>query len=94
MSINIDWWGARIESFIQKIGTVRTGSTRYYRYLSIINYKVMLFFLILLLTNRDIEANPRPTEKIFNYISCLRWNVNLAHNKIFVLIAYNLLVLF
>ena len=64
MSINIDWWGARIESFIQKIGTVRTGSTRYYRYLSIINYKVMLFFLILLLTNRDIEANPRPTENI------------------------------
>ena len=54
----------------------------------------MLFFLILLLTNRDIEANPRPTENIFNYISCLRWNGNIAHNKVFVLIAYNLLVLF
>ena len=93
MSINIDQWGARIESFIQKIGTVRTGSTRYYRNLNIINYKVVIFSYILL-TNRDIEANPRPTVKIFNYISCLRWNVNLAHNKIFVLIAYNLLVLF
>ena len=43
MSINIDQWGARIESFIQKIGTVRTGSTRYYRYLNIINYKVVIF---------------------------------------------------
>ena len=43
MSINIDQWGARIESFIQKIGTVRTGSTRYYRYLNIINYNVVIF---------------------------------------------------
>ena len=29
MSINIDQWCARIGSFIQKIGTVRTGGTRY-----------------------------------------------------------------
>ena len=63
MSINIDQWRARIESFIQMIGTVRTGSTRYYRYLNIINFKVILFFYILLLTHGDIEANPGPTEK-------------------------------
>ena len=42
MSANIDQWRARIGSFIQKIGTVRTGGTRYYRYLYVINYKVIL----------------------------------------------------
>ena len=64
MSINIDQWHERIGSFIPKIGTVRTGSTRYYRYLNIINYKVILFFCILLLTHGDIEANPGPTKNI------------------------------
>ena len=58
MSINIDQWHARIESFIQKVGTVRTGGTRYYRYLNIINYKVILFFCLLPLTHGSIEANP------------------------------------
>ena len=63
MSINIDQWHARIGSIIQKIGTLRTGSIRYYRYLNIINFKVILFFCIILLTHGDIEANPGPTEK-------------------------------
>ena len=49
--------------FIQMIGMIRTGDTRYYRYWNIINYKVILFFCTLLLTHGDIEANPRPTKK-------------------------------
>ena len=53
MSINIDQWHARIGSFIEKIESVRTASTRYYRYLNIINYTF--------LTHGDIEANPGPT---------------------------------
>ena len=63
MSINIDQWRARIESFIQMIGTVRTGSTRYYRYLNIINFKVILFFFILLLTHGDTKTNSGPPKK-------------------------------
>ena len=69
MSINIDQWHARIGSFIQNIGTVRTGSTRYYIYLNIINYKVVLFFCILLLTHGDIEANPGTTKRTSNHFS-------------------------
>ena len=70
----------------------RTGSTRYYRYLNIINYKVILFFCILLLTHGDIEANHGPTKKTFNYFSCCHWSVNsiLAHNKISLITAYNI----
>ena len=92
MSINIYQWHARIGTFVQKIGTVRTGSTRYYRYLIIINFKVNLFFCILLLTHGDIEANPGPTKKTSNYFSCCHWNVIsiLAHNKISLLKAYNI----
>ena len=92
MSINIDQWCARIRSFIQKIGTVKAGSTRYYRYLNIINFKAILFFCILLLTHGDIEANPGPTKKTSNYFSCCHWNVNsiLAHNKMSLLTAYNI----
>ena len=41
MYINIDQWQVRVGSFIQKIGTVRTGDFRYYRYLNINNYKVI-----------------------------------------------------
>ena len=92
MSINIDQRRARNGSFIQKIGTVRTGSTRYYRYLNIINCKVIFSFCILLLTHGDIEANPRLTKKPSNYFSCCHWNANsiLAHNKISLLTAYNI----
>ena len=53
---------------------VRTGSTRYYRYLYIINYKFISFFCKLLLTHGGIEANPGPTKKISNYFSCYHWN--------------------
>ena len=63
MSRNIDQWPVRIGSFIQKIETVRTGSTRYYRHLNIINFKVILFYCILLLTHGDTDANPGPTKK-------------------------------
>ena len=83
MSINIDQWGAGIGSFIQKIGTVKTGGTIYYRYLNIINYKVVLFFCIRLLTHGDIESNPGPTKKSY-YFSYCHWNANsiLAYNRI------------
>ena len=83
MSINVDQWRARRESFIQKIGTIRTGSTRYYGCSNIINYKVILFFCILLLTHGDIEVNPGPTKKRSNYFSYCHWNANsiLAHKK-------------
>ena len=92
MSINIDQWHARLGSLIQKTGTVTTGGTRYYRYLNIINYKVILFFCILLLTHGDIEANPGLTKKTSNYFSCCHWNANstLAHYKISLLTAYNI----
>ena len=63
MSINIDQRHVRIGSFIRKIGIAGSGGTRYCRYLHIINYKVILFFCILLLTHGDIEANPGPTKK-------------------------------
>ena len=66
MSININQWRARIGSFIQKVETVRTGSTIYYRYLNIINFKVILFFCILLLSHGDIEVNSGP-----NTSSCI-----------------------
>ena len=51
-----------------------------------------MFSCILLLTHGDIEANPGPTKKASNYFSCCRWNVNsiLAHNKISLLTAYNI----
>ena len=55
MPINIDQWHVKIGSFIEKIESVRTASTRYYRYLNIINYTF--------LTHGDIEANPGPTKK-------------------------------
>ena len=66
MSININQCRARIGSFIQKVETVRTGSTIYYRYLNIINFKVILFFCILLLSHGDIEVNSGP-----NTSSCI-----------------------
>ena len=92
MPINIDQWHARIWSFFQKIESVRTGSTRYYWYLNIISYKVILFFCILLLTHGDIEANPGPTKKSSNYFSSCHWNVSriLGHDKISLLTAYNI----
>ena len=61
--MNIGQWRARTGSLIQKIRTVRTGSTKYYLYLNIIDCKVILFFCILLLTRGDIEAKPGPTKK-------------------------------
>ena len=54
---------SRIGSFIQKTEIIRTGGTRYYKDLNIINCEVILFFYILLLTRGDIEANPGPTKK-------------------------------
>ena len=95
MSIHIDQWRARIGSFIQKIGSVRTGSTRYYRYLNIVNFKVTLFFLffcVFLLTHGDIVGQPWVYKKTSNYFSWCHWNVNniLAHNKISLLTGYNI----
>ena len=93
MSRNIDQWPVRIGSFIQKIETVRTGSTRYYRHLNIINFKVILFYCIY--TSFDSWwhwCQPWAYKKTSNYFSCCHWNVNsiLAHNKISLLTAYNI----
>ena len=73
-----------------KIETVGTGSTRYYRYLNIINYKVILLFCVLLMTQ---SCQPWVYKKTSNYFSCCHWNANsvLAHNKIFLLTAYNII---
>ena len=58
--------------------------------LRVINYKVIEFLVLLLLSHGDIEVNPRPKKKL-SKLSCCHWNVNniLAHNKLSLIIAYN-----
>ena len=84
MSINIDQWHARIGSFIQKIESVRTGSTRYYRYLNIINY-----------TSFDswwYWSQPWAYKKTSDYFSCCQWSINsILANKISLVTVYNIL---
>ena len=51
MSVNIDPWLARIGLFIQKIKVAKTVGTTSYWYLIIVNYKVIVFLCMLLLTH-------------------------------------------
>ena len=61
-----------------------------FRYLRVVNYKVIVFLVLLLLSHYDTEVNPRPKRKL-SKLSCCHWNVNniLAHNKLSLIIAYN-----
>ena len=67
MSINIDQWCARIGSLIQKMGTVRTGRTRYYKYLNIISYMIILlhtFFWLMVTLKPKPRAYKKKKEKL------------------------------
>ena len=96
MSINIDQWCARIGSLIQEIGTVRTGSTRYYKYLNIISYKIILLYTFFdswwhWSQNPGLTKKKKKKKKTC-YYSCCHWNVNsiLAYDKISLLTTYNI----
>ena len=81
ISINIDRLRSRIGSFIQKIGTVRTGGTRYNIYLNIKNYRVILFFWLMVTLKPTLVG---PTKKNpFKYFSRWLWKANsiLSHNN-------------
>ena len=54
-----------------------------FRILRFVNYKVIAFLILLLLSYGDIEVNPGPKRKISKFSCCL-WNVNsiLAHDKL------------
>ena len=59
-------------------------------YIIVVNYKVIVFPVLLLLYHGDIEDNPGPKRKLPK-LSCCHWNVNsiIVHNKLSLIIAYN-----
>ena len=61
-----------------------------FRDLRVVNYKVIVFLVLLLLSHYDTEVNPGPKRKL-SKLSCCHWNVNniLVHNKLSLIIAYN-----
>ena len=54
-----------------------------FRVLSVVNYKIIAFLILLLLSHGDMEVNLGPKRKISKF-SCCHWNVNsiLAHDKL------------
>ena len=54
-----------------------------FRVLRFVNYKVIEFLVLLLLSHGYIEVNPGPKRKISKF-PCCHWNVNsiLAHDKL------------
>ena len=61
-----------------------------FRDLRVLNYKIIVFLVLLLLSHGDNEVNPGSKRKL-SKLSCCHWNVNsvLAHNKLSFIIAYN-----
>ena len=58
--------------------------------LRVVNYKAIVFLVLLLLSHGDTEVNPGPKRKL-SKLSCCHWNVNsiLVHNKLSLVIGYN-----
>ena len=65
-----------------------TRSSSGFRDLRAINYNVIVFLVLLLLSHDDTEVNPRSKRKL-SKLPCCHCNVNsiLAHNKLSLIIA-------
>ena len=87
MPVNIEQWRASIGLFQPKLGFQAVSR---FRDLTVVNYKVIVFLVLLLLSHCDIEVNPVPKRKL-SKLRCCHWNVNsiLAHNKLFLITTYN-----
>ena len=87
MPSNTDQWHASMGLFQSK-PSLKTSSK--FRVLKFVNYKVIAFLILLLLSHGDIEVNPGPKKKISKF-SCYHWNVNsiLAHDKLSLIKSYN-----
>ena len=61
-----------------------------FRVLRFVNYKVITFLVLLLLSHVDIEVNPGPKRKISKF-SCCHWNVNsiVAPDKLSLIKLYS-----
>ena len=72
MSVNIEPWRASIGLFQPILGLQAVSE---FRGLRVVNYKVIVFLVLLLLSHGDIEVNPGPKRKR-SKLSCSHWNVN------------------
>ena len=61
-----------------------------FRDLRVVNYKVIVFLVLLSFSLGDNEVNPGSKRKLSKLSGC-HWNVNsiVAHNKLSLTIAYN-----
>ena len=73
MLVNIEKWRASIGLFQPIIG-LQGGSGL--RDLSVVNYKVISFPVLLLISHGDIEVNPGPKRKL-SKLSRYQWNDNI-----------------
>ena len=64
MPVNTDQWRASIGLFQSK-PSLKTSSK--FRVLRFVNYNVIAFLILLLLSHCDIEVNPGPKEKISKF---------------------------
>ena len=87
MPVNTDQWHASIGLFQSK-QSLKVSSK--FRVVGFVNYKVLTFLILLLLSHGDIEVNPGPKRKISKFLCC-HWNVNsiLAHGKLSLIKSYN-----
>ena len=87
MPVNIEQWRVSIGLFQSILGLQAVCG---FRDLRAVNYKVIVFLVLLLLSHGDIEVNPGPKRKLSKLLCC-HWNVNsiLVHNELFLIIAYN-----
>ena len=84
MPVNIEHWRASIGLFQPILGLQAVSG---FRDLKVVNYKVIVFLVLLLLSHGEIEVNPGPKREL----SCCHCHVNsiLAHNKLSLIITYN-----
>ena len=87
MPVNIEQWPASI-GLIQPILGLQAASG--FKDLRLVNYKVIVFFVLLLLSRGDTEVKPGPKRKL-SKLSCCHLNVNsiLSHNKMSLIIECN-----
>ena len=75
MPVNTEQWHASIDLFQPILGLQAVSG---FRDLRIVNYKVIVFLALLLLSYGYIEVNPEPKRKL-SKLSCCHWNVNSIH---------------
>ena len=87
MPVNVKQWCVSIGLFQPILGLQAVSG---FRDLRVVNYKVIVFLVLLLLSHGDTEVNPRPKRKL-SKLSCCHWYANsiLALNKLSLIIAYN-----